>query len=67
MPVLGAPRDRRQPHDLRIGELERSGLTEEDLGCRRSKRHSLHAARTESWSLGLLRRETHGSGSRGDE
>ena len=55
MSVLGAPRDRRQPDDLRIGELERSGLAEEHLGCRRSKGHSLHAGRTRPCSLGLLR------------
>ena len=67
MSVLGAPRDRRQPDDLRIGELERSGLAEEHLGCRRSKGHSLHAGRTRPWSLGLLRREGHGSGGRDNE
>ena len=34
MPVLGAPCDRGEPHDLRVGELERAGLTEEHFYSR---------------------------------
>lgn len=53
--LLGAPRDCRQPDDLGIGELKRSGLAKEHLGGRRSKGH---ASREGSRSLRLLRRET---------
>lgn len=54
MPVFRAARDRREPDDLGVGELERSGLAEEHLGCRRSKGHGPHARGNGSWSRRLL-------------
>lgn len=62
--ILGAPRDRRQPDDLGIGELECSRLAEEHRGCRRSKGHASRYG--SSWTLWLLCRESYGSDG-GDE
>jgi len=44
MPVLGASCDGGEPHDLRVGELERAGLTEERLDSRTARHRELRMA-----------------------